>query len=123
MFGDVDVKVTIVFAPDHSARIAAARRVLIAADATADVEVITGRQVFRRRASLVVHHEQIGLRVRLLRLVSLHAAERDVFAVVAECVIAHPAIEAQHLFLIATIERHRIEISVWRFVIRLKRAM
>src|SRR5262245_23331215 len=135
VFGYIDVKVSSVFAPNHALRRPAARRALIAADAAADVEVVIGGQVPGRRPTCiaicsaicifgyVVDHEEVGLRVGLNRLARRRAAERNAFGVVAEAVVAHPAVKADDLLLVAPVGRYRIKVGAWRLVIRLQRAV
>src|SRR5262245_27149512 len=123
VFGDVGVEVSSVFAPNHAFRRPAARRALVAADAAADVEVVIGGQVPGRRFGHVVDYEEVWLRVGLNRFARRRAAERNSLAVVAQAVVAHPAVEADDLLLVAPVGRDRIEVGARRLVIGLQRAV
>src|SRR5262245_46772068 len=96
---------------------------LIASDASADVEIVTCREVLRRRAGFVVHHEQIRLSVRLLGLVILDAAKGYALAVIAKGVIAHAAVEPENFAFVASIQRDRIQIGMRRFIVGFWRAI
>ena len=105
--------------PDRLAGLAAARRVLVAADAAADGEVVAGRQVVRRRAGAVLDHPQVRLVVGSLRRVVRRAGEGDRPAVGAEGVAAHAAVEGQELRRLAARRRHRVQIGAALLVVRL----
>src|SRR5215831_11830510 len=117
VFCNVDIDPTVVFTPDRPAWAASSRCALISPDAASDIEVVTYGQVLGRRAGLIVCYEQIGLSVRLHRLVPGCPPESDSFAVIAERVISHAAVKAQHFSFVTAIECNRVQIRMRRFVI------
>ncbi len=96
---------------------------MIAADAPANVDVIISGQVLSLRSGLIVQHKQIRLGVRQLRFVRQRAGECDALAVVTQGKASHVAVEAQHLFLIASVNGDRIKIRVRRLIIRLSHSV
>ena len=104
--------------PDRGRRMLAARRALIAADPSADVEVVAGGQVAGRAAG-DFRDPEIGLVVRPLRLRVCRRDEGDALAVAREGVRADGPVDVDDPPRLPATAGHGVEVAVAGIVVGL----
>src|SRR5262249_27373499 len=100
---------------------AAAWRMLIAADPSADLEIVVAGQVLGFSAVLVVHYEKVRLGVRKHRVMVYRGVKRYSLSSVAEGISPNAAVKAQDFLFVAAVRFDRIKIGMRRIIIRATR--
>src|SRR5262249_61782212 len=92
---------------------------LIAADPSADLEIVVAGQVLGFSAVLVVHYEKVRLGVRKHRVMVYRGVKRYSLSSVAEGISPNAAVKAQDFLFVAAVRFDRIKIGMRRIIIRL----